>query len=161
MIFQFFRRWTLKNGNTVLQDYGSSTEPQLEATVDGSPRQGPTTVTLAAGESKLLWSYTTDGDFEKFLIEADGACDIAQKVDAPTSTSDNTASGTAVNYPKERISCNMPYTIQGMTLKVHASASNYAASAFHASVAEGRRYEIWAKNPSDTDEIELTYLWTL
>lgn len=161
MIFDFFRRWVVRDGNTVVQDYGSITEPQLSATVVGTPRSGPEVVTLAAGASLKIWDYTADGEFAYLLIEASGLCYVAEKVDAPVSSSDKTAAGTSVNYPKTAISCNAPLVLQGMTVPVNASASNYAASAFYANTTAGRRYEVWLKNPSATAAITVRFLRTL
>lgn len=161
MIFEFIRRWTLRDGNDIVQSYGSAHEAQEPATVTGTPRMGPRTQTLAAGASVKLWDYTADGAFAEMIIEGSGVFYIAQKVDAPVSSSDATAAGTSVNYAKDCGSCNMPFTIQGMTIPVNVSASNYAASAFHAATTAGRRYEIWVKNPSATDSITITDMRTL
>lgn len=160
-VLEFYRRLVVSSGDANLLDFGSIVAPQKAAAVAGVPRHGPQTITLAAGASRKLWAYTDDGAFALFVLECSGFLWVAEKVDAPVSGSDHTAAGTAVNFPKTGISCNAPLVLQGMDVPVAASSTNYASAAWHASVAAGRRYEVWVKNPSATDAVDVTWLWTL
>lgn len=147
-VLKIFRRLLVESGAENLLDYGDVVNSQQDTACTGAPIQ-KREFSIAAGSSATLWDWTNDGDFTAMLIECDGFAWIAQKVDAPTSTTNHAAAGTAVNYPKEGISCFAPLILQGMIVPVAASSSNYAGSAFHSSVANGRRYSVTAKNPSD------------
>jgi hypothetical protein len=162
-IAEVFRRIVVRSGDTNLLDHGGITTPQQPngTAITGKPVVKPKTESLAAGASKKIWDYTADGSFSLFFIECSGFAWLSTKVDAPTSTTDFTAAGTSVNYPKDAISCVAPHIIDSILCPVAASSSNYAGSAFHASVATGRRYEIWVKNPSSTDAIDITFGWAL
>lgn len=161
-IVEFFRRMVVRSGDSVLLDHGSIITPQQPTgtTITGEPVV-KRTLSLAAGASLKIWDYTTDGAFSIFLIESSGFLWKAEKVDAPTSSTDPTAAGTSVNYPKTALSCLAPHVIDSILCPVAASSTNYAGSAFHASVATGRRYEIWLKNPSSTDAVDVTIAWAL
>lgn len=154
-------RLSVMQGTSELLGMGSSVEPTNPTTCEGTAVHGPRTITLDPGDTFTLWSYPTDGDLAFMEIRTTGFCWLSQKVDAPTSDTDHTASGTKVNYPKEGLSCTGTHRIQGMVVPVVASATNYAGSHFHSSAANGRRYEIAVKNPSDAeDPITVTWAWT-
>lgn len=155
------RRFTVRNGDQVLMDYGTITVP-IATGCAGVPIQNPTTITLAAGASLKLYDWTVSGDFVAFFLECSGFAWLAQKVDKPTASdgSNNAAAGTDVNYPKTELSCAGPYILQGMAVPVVPSSTNYASAAFHGTTEAGRRYEIWVKNPG-TSPVNITYGWTL
>lgn len=159
-IIESTSRLTVRSGDDTLLDFGSVVAPLNPTTTPGTTIAQPKTITLEPGDSATLWSYESDGDLAFMEIKCSGFLWLAQKVDAPTSDTDPTASGTAINYPKEGLSCVGTHRIQGMAVPVAASSSNYAGSAFHASVANGRRYSIVVKNPADaTDDVTVTYAW--
>lgn len=158
-VLEVTRRISVRSGDGTLLDYGSITTP-IQTACAGVPIRQPTTITLAAGASATLWDYTVDGSFVAFFAECSGFAWIEQTVDAPTSSTDFTAAGTAVNHPKDGLSCVAPWIAQGMVVPVVASSSNYAGSAFHASTANGRRYKITVKNPGAT-AVTITFGWTL
>ncbi len=161
-IVEIFRRIVCRSGDANLLDHGSITTPQQPTgtTITGKPIAQPKTFSLAAGASKLLWSYANDGDFSIFFAECSGFAWLAEKVDKYTSTTDPTPLGTAINYPKSAMSCAAPHIIDTMLRPVLTNQTTYAASAFTSAVA-GRVYEIWIKNPSDTDAIDVTFGWAL
>lgn len=157
-------RLTVRNGNETLLDFGSNVTPTNTTAGEGTAVHGPRTITLEPGDSFTLWDWATDGDLAILELKTSAFIWIAQKVDAPTDAEadppDYTPAGTAVNYPKEGVSCIGTHRIQGMAVPVAASSSNYAGSAFHASVANGRRYTIVAKNPADAEsDATITWAW--
>lgn len=162
MILEIFRRWLLRDGDTVHQDYGSATQP-LQTTVTGDPRQGPRTAVLAPGDSKTIWSWADDGFFALLFLESTGYAWVAQQVDLPTSGSDDTpVGGTSGNWFKDAISCCAPRYYEGRAVPTVPSVANAAASAFHATTANGQRYALVVKNPSTaTDDITITWGWSL
>ena len=161
-ILEVFRRLLVRSGDTVLLDHGGITAPQQPSgtSITGEPVV-KRTISLAAGASLKVWDYTTDGAFSVFLIESSGFLWKAEKVDAPVSGSDPTAAGTSVNYEKTALSCIAPHIIDSILCPVLSSSSNHASTPFHASTTTGRRYEIWLKNPSSTDAVDVTIAWAL
>jgi hypothetical protein len=165
---ELFQRLVIRNGDQNILDFGSQITPyQPTGTAcAGSPIARPKTITLAPSTSVKIWDWTVDGDFVAFLMTCNGFAWIAEKVDAPTASdgSNNAAAGTAVNYPKSELSCVAPYIRQGMAVPVVPASGghedNYSGSAFHASTANGRRYEIWVRNPGTTP-VSITYAWSL
>lgn len=162
-----FRRLLIESGAANPIDYGSIVASQQDTAIAGTPRR-EMHLTLAPGDSAVIWDWTDDGDFVLMLIECSGYAWIEQLVDSPTDAEndDFTASGTAENRPKEGISCYAPLFIQGMAVPVvpdsGGAQTNYEGSSFHASTVNGRRYQITAKNPDDAEEsITLTVVWTL
>lgn len=162
-IIEVFRRISVRSGDSNLLDYGSITTAQNPTTCAGTPILRPREITLAAGESKTIWKWEDDGDFALLFLECSGYAWIAQHVDLPTSESDlNPAGGTSSNWFKDAISCVAPRFYEGMAVPTVPSVANAAASAFHATTANGRRYELVVKNPADaTADITVTYGWTL
>lgn len=158
-----FRRMLVESAGINPLDFGSIVEEKLATACTGNPIQRRE-FNLSPGSSATLWDWAAEGSFTAMLIECDGFCWIAQKVDKPTASdgSNNAASGTDVNHAKDGLSCFAPLILQGMAVPVVPSATNYAASAFHATTEAGRRYAVYAKNPaSATAAVKVTVLWVL
>lgn len=160
---EIFRRFLARSGDQTLIDHGSITAAQDPTSTDGDAVARPRTVTLAAGESFTLWEWATDGDLTAMIIESSGFLWLEQYVDLPTDAGaeDYTpVGGTSVNHPKDALSCIGPRIIEGMAVPTVPSSTNYAGSAFHATTANGRRYRITVKNPSDaTAAVTVTWAW--
>lgn len=159
---EIFRRLYVHSGDSTLIDWGSIITPQQPTgtACEGEPST-KRTITIAPGDTATLWEWANDGDFAVMLIECDGFCWIAQKLDAPTSDTDNTPSGSKICHPKEGLSCIGPMLIQGMIAPVLADDNDYQDFPFDSSVANGRRYAVYAKNPASASaSVTLTFIWT-
>ncbi len=163
-IIEITDRMTVRSGDANLIDVGSAVVPTTPTgtTCDGTPFERERQIVLEPGDSFTLWDWATMGDMALMRITSDGYVWIEQYVDLPTSGSDFTpVGGTSKNHPKDALSCIGPRYIEGMAVPTVPSTSNYAASAFHATTANGRRYSVSVKNPSDaTANVTVRWSWT-
>jgi hypothetical protein len=144
----------------IVVDVGSTFSPLKEVAASGTRIVEERTFSLAANDGtlsvdELLWDYAqepSDGrQWLGFLIETDGAIEIAWKGDKPTSSSDDTPLGTHITWAKKRLSCWGSELFQTQTMSVTDTATEYVGSDFHADLVEGLIYTIRARNLSEED----------
>lgn len=161
------RRVLVESGAADVYDHGDVQAAILNTAVAAVDMAKPRSITLAPGDSKTIWKWVDDGDFVLLFIECSGYAWIAQHVDLPTDAAatppDYTpVGGTSSNWFKDSIACFEPKYFGGMAVPTVPSVANAAASAFHATTANGRRYELVVKNPADAeDDITVTFGWVL
>lgn len=119
---------------------------------NGEPSDNVYTI-AAAGIASIWKRFSAADDFTAFRVISDGACQMSVKVDAPTSSTDNTPLGTSVAWLTEKLSCFAPRWFQTMSTLCNVTPGNLVNAAFGGSgTATGVIIEIQIKN-TGTDAI--------
>lgn len=126
-------------------------------------------VTIAAGETAVLWKWADLNDFEVvvLLISDSGYANIAVLADKPTSASDSTPLGTHESWRQFDLSCKIPFILNTDAALVNPVAADDNGDTAglptifsDAGTVDGKVYKIAAKNPDDADDVTIE-VWVL
>ncbi len=164
------------DGVNVTGEHTSMTEPVKLHTIDGTYslfRAIVIPVTTAAHpypDPTLVWDWEDAGDTISLLAfqiaGGAGYVRLAWMVDAPTSTSDPTPSGSSEVWNSVDLSCTMPFILSTegagvnttLASAVSVDGDGFPAILTDAATETGRLYSVWARNLSTTDAVTL-YVW--
>lgn len=131
--------------NGVSREFGSLLVPVTTSTIDGDMTD-ELEFTVAASSTVTLWSYSASKpDFVLAVISTDGTVEVGWKADKPTSSTDDTALGTYINYQTVQVESHAPLFLSADQAKVDLSATAKSTSSIAAST-QGKIYELQARN---------------
>ena len=108
--------------------FGKRETPFKEVTIPGTGVNQPQRFQLAGGETKILWSYEQQRDFELLWLYSDGYVQLAVKVDTPQSSSNLAPSGTYDRWRQLDRSCVAPLILDTDNCLINPSLTDEAAS---------------------------------
>lgn len=124
----------------ITRQIGSLTRPVATNTIDGDLFD-QLEFAIPASTTVTLWAYSTSKpDFVLAIIETDGAVDVELKLDKPTSSTDDTAATTYVNYQTIQVESHAPLVLSADQGKVDVNATAKNSSSIAGT--QGKVYEI-------------------
>lgn len=127
-------------------------------------------VTIAAGDTAVLWEWADLNDFElvALLIRDSGYAHLAILADKPTSASDSTPLGTHESWRQIDLSCKIPFLLNTDAALVNPVAADDNGDTAglptifsDAGTVDGKVYKIAAKNPAAATADVVVEVWVL
>lgn len=155
--FEGFSGWGV-NGGALRFATGSAGMPPIKRiNINASWLLKPVTVTIPAGESRVVWSHLDNNGFDALTIQTSHACDLLLIQDTPTSATNLTPSGVEPRVSMLQIRSHMPFTLPTSECVIDPTPANYLVhtdgipATVNTNVAGGRLYyaTVWNRNAFD------------
>lgn len=130
--------------NGVSRSFGSLLTPVSTSTIDGD-QTDCMEFTVAASTTVEVWAYSASKpDFVLMVLEPSATLELQVKTDKPTSSTDDTAAGTYINYQTVQMEAHAPFLLSADQGKVDLSATAKSTSSINGT--QGKIYAVSVRN---------------
>lgn len=130
--------------NGMTRQFGSLKTPVSSSTIDGD-QTDTQEFTIAASTTVEVWAYSASKpDFSLMVIEPSATLEVQVKTDKPTSSTDDTAAGTYINYQTVQMEAHAPFMLSADQGKVDLSATAKSSSSIAGT--QGKVYAVSVRN---------------